>query len=72
MEGCKTSGNVIAFACMFAWVPFIYFDIYRRSSMTFIFPANSKNSNSAVCRLYTEMCSFVFAVNVGFFAYFYK
>ena len=34
--------------------------------MTFIFPANSKNSTSAVCHLYTKMSRFVFVVNVIF------
>ncbi len=42
--------------------------------MTFIFPANGKNSTSAVClwRSYAEMSSFVFVLNVGFFSYLYE
>ena len=49
---------------------FLTYEGLERLSMTFIFPANGKNSTSAVCRL--EMNSFVFVVNVGFFPYFYE
>ena len=37
-----------------------------RLSMTFVFPANNKNSTSAICRLYAEMSRFVLFVNVSF------
>ena len=36
----------------------------ERLSMTFVFPANGKNSTSAVWRLCAEMSMFVFVVKV--------